>query len=96
MSAKLDELVARKALVVSRLRIERMQVALYAGELRDAVRPASLIGSAIVSPSAPAAAGLAIALLFGWKRLAYWMRVASIGFAVFGIARKWRRPATGA
>jgi hypothetical protein len=90
MSAKLDQLAARKALVVSRLRIERMQVALYAGELRDAVRPASLIGSAIVSPSAPAAAGLAIALLFGWKRFAHLVRIASVAFAVFRIVRERR------
>ena len=40
MSARLDDLTARKALLLSRLRLERMQVALYAGELRDAIREA--------------------------------------------------------
>jgi hypothetical protein len=96
VSARLDELAARKALVISRLRIERMQVALYAGELRDAVRPASLIGSAIAKPAALVALGQAIAPLFGWQRFARWLRIGSIGFAVFRILREWRRPATGA
>ena len=90
MSAKLDELAARKALVLSRLRIERMQVALYAGELRDAVRPAGLIGSAIARPAAIVALASASARLFGWRRLAHWVRIASIGFAVFRIMREWR------
>jgi hypothetical protein len=90
VSAKLDELTARKALVLSRLRIERMQVALYAGELRDAVRPAALIGSAIARPAALVALASGSARLFGWRRLAHWVRVASITFAVFRIVRQWR------
>jgi hypothetical protein len=90
VSAKLDELAARKALVLSRLRIERMQVALYAGELRDAARPAAVIGSAIARPAALVALASAGGRLFGWRRLAYWVRIASIGFAVFRIVREWR------
>jgi hypothetical protein len=86
MSAKLDELAARKALLLARLR----QVALYAGQLRDAVRPAGLIGGAIAKPAAAVALVEAIAPLFGWQRLAYWVRLGSIAFAVFGLARKWR------
>ena len=90
MSAKLDELAARKALVIARLRIERMQVVLYAGELRDAVRPAGLIGSAIARPAAIIALASAGARLFGLRRLGHWARIGSIGFAVFRVLRQWR------
>ena len=90
MSAKLDELAARKALLVARLRLERLQVALYAGDLRDAVRPAGLIGSAVAKPAAAVALVEAIAPLFGLRKFAYWVRLGSIAFALFGIARKWK------
>lgn len=91
MSARLDELAARKALLLARLRLERLQVSLYAGQLRDAVRPAGLIGGAIAKPAATVALVEAIAPLFGLQRLARWVRLGSIAFAVLGIARKWRR-----
>ncbi|MEP6943992.1 MAG: hypothetical protein ABI981_13700 [Betaproteobacteria bacterium] len=91
MSQRLDELAARKALLLSQLRLERMQVSLYAGQLRDAVRPASLIGSAVAKPAAAVALVEAIAPLFGWQRFAYWVRLGSIAFAALGIARRWRR-----
>jgi len=90
MSAKLDELAAKKALLVARLRLERMQVSLYASELRDAVRPAGLIGGAIAKPAAAVAMVEAIAPLFGLRKFAYWVRLGSIAFALFGIARKWK------
>ena len=90
MSRHLDELAARKSLLVAQVRLERMQVSLYAGQLRDAVRPAGLIGGAIAKPAAAVAMVEAIAPLFGWKRLAYWVRLGSIAFAVFGIARRWK------
>jgi hypothetical protein len=93
MSAHLDELAARKALLLARLRLERMQVALYAHDLRDAVRPASLIGGAIAKPAAAVAVVEALAPLFGLRRFAYWVRLGSIAFAVFGIARKWKKSA---
>jgi hypothetical protein len=91
MSASLEELASRKALLLARLRLERMQVALHAHDLRDAVRPAGLIGGAIAKPAATVALVEAIAPLFGLQRFAYWVRLGSIAFAVFGIARKWRR-----
>ena len=78
MSAKLDELAARKALLVARLRLERLQVALHAGELREAVRPAGLIGGAIAKPAAAVALVEAIAPLFGLRKFAYWVRIGSI------------------
>ena len=75
MSARLDELAARKALLLARLRLERLQVSLYAGQLRDAVRPAGLIGGAIAKPAAAVALVEAIAPLFGLQRLARWVRL---------------------
>ena len=90
MSAKLDELAARKALLVARLRLERLQVALHAGELREAVRPAGLIGGAIAKPAAAVALVEAIAPLFGLRKFAYWVRIGSIAVALIGIARKWK------
>ena len=88
---RLDALAERKELLLSQVKLERMQVSLYAGQLRDAVRPASLIGGAVAKPAAMVALVEAIAPLFGWKRLAYWVRLGSIAFAALGIARKWRR-----
>ena len=90
MSARLDELAAEKALLLSRLKLERMQVALYAGELRDAVRPAGLIGSALAKPAAAVALFETIAPLIGMRRVARWIRVGMIGFAVLRIAQHWR------
>ena len=90
MSMHLEALAARKALVIAQLKLERMQVSLYAGQLRDAVRPAGLIGGAIAKPAAAVAMVEAIAPLFGWQRLAYWVRLGSIAFAIFGIARRWK------
>jgi hypothetical protein len=91
MSRRQDELAARKALLIAQLRLERMQVSLYAGQLRDAIRPAGLIGGAIAKPAALVAMVEAIAPLFGLRRLAYWVRLGSIAFAVLGIARSWKR-----
>jgi hypothetical protein len=89
--SRLTELAARKALLVAQLKLERMQVSLYAGQLRDAVRPAGLIGGAIAKPAAAVAMVETIAPLFGLRRFAYWVRLGSIAFAVLGVARRWRR-----
>jgi hypothetical protein len=90
MSARLDELAARKALLLSRLRLERMQVALHAGELRDSLRPAGLIGSAIAKPAAAVALLQTIAPLFGLQRVVRWARIALLGLALFRITQHWR------
>ena len=90
MSARLDELSARKGLLLSRLRLQRVELALHAGELRDALRPAGLIGGAIAKPAAAVAVFETIAPLFGWQRLARWVRVGLIGLAVVRVARRWR------
>jgi hypothetical protein len=84
-------LAERKELVLAQLKLERMQVALYAGEIREAVRPAGLIGGAVAKPAAAVAMIEAIAPLFGLQRIARWVRLGSIAFAIIGIARHWRR-----
>jgi hypothetical protein len=78
MSARMDELAARKSLLVAQLRLQRMEFALHAGDVRSSLRPAGLIGSAV-------------APVFGLQRYARWVRLASIAFAVTRIARKWRQ-----
>jgi hypothetical protein len=90
MSARLDALAARKALLIAQMRLQRMELTLHAGEVRDAIRPAGMIGGAIAKPAATIALVEAIAPLFGLQRFAQFFRVASIGFAVFRIARNWR------
>ena len=90
MSTRLDALAARKALLIAQMRLQRMELSLHVGEVRDAIRPAGLIGGAIAKPAATIALVEAIAPLFGLKRFAQFFRVASIGFAVFRIARNWR------
>lgn len=90
MSAHLEELAARKALLLSRLRLERMQIALYAGELRDSLRPAGLIGGAVAKPAAAVALLETVAPLFGLRRLARWIRAGLIGLALVRVAQNWR------
>jgi len=90
MSARLDDLTVRKALLLSRLRLERMQVALYAGELRDAIRPAGLLGSAFAKPAAASALIGTVAPMLGLQRLARWVRAGLVAIALLRIARNWR------
>jgi len=90
MSTRLDALAARKALLIAQMRLQRMELSVHAGDVREAIRPAGLIGGAIAKPAATIALVEAIAPLFGLQRFAQFFRVASIGFAVFRIARNWR------
>ncbi|MGH8851405.1 MAG: hypothetical protein ACREYD_10445 [Casimicrobiaceae bacterium] len=90
MSRRLDELGARKSLLVAQLRLQRMELALHAGDVRSALRPAGLIGGAVAQPAAVIALVETIAPVFGLQRYARWVRLASIAFAVTRIARKWR------
>jgi hypothetical protein len=90
MSTRLDALAARKALLIAQMRLQRMELSVHAGDVREAVRPAGMIGGAIAKPAATIALVETIAPLFGLQRFAQFFRVASIGFAVFRIARSWR------
>jgi len=90
MSAKLDSLAARKAVLLAQVRLQRMELALDASDTLDALRPASLIGGAIAKPAAAVAVVQLVASAFGWRRLTRWVRVASVAFAVYRIVRMRR------
>lgn len=90
MSMRVDELAARKSLLIARLRLQRMEFALHAGDVRSALRPAGLIGGAVAQPAAVVALVETIAPVFGLQRYARWVRLALIAFTVTRIARKWR------
>ena len=90
MSNQTDTLAARKALLIARLRLQRMELALHAGAAREALRPASLVASAIAKPAALVAVFEVVAPRVGLKRYVKWARVASIAFAVSRIARTRR------
>jgi hypothetical protein len=90
VSARLDELAARKELVVARLQLQRMETTLRVAELRDALRPASSIGSAIAKPAAFIGVLDLVAPLFGLRKVALMARVVAIALVAFRIARNWR------
>src|ERR1700693_101445 len=90
MSSQTDTLAARKALLIARLRLQRMELALHAGAAREVLRPASLVASAIAKPAALVAIFEVVAPLLGLKRYARWARFASVAFAVSRIARTRR------
>jgi hypothetical protein len=91
VSARLDELAERKQLLVARLQLQRMEATLRATELREALRPASLIGGAIAGPAAVIGVIDMVAPLFGLRRLARWARVGTVALVVYRLARSWRR-----
>jgi hypothetical protein len=90
MSARLDALAQRKTLLVARLQLQRIELTLHAGELRDSLRPKNLIGGSIAQPAAVIALFETVAPLFGLRRLARWARVAAVAFVAFRIVRNWR------
>ncbi len=94
MSEHSESLATRKALLIAQLRMQRMELALSLVDAREALRPARLLGGAFAKPAASVAAFQMVAPLFGLKRLARWVRVAAVAFAVFRIVRM-RRDADG-
>jgi hypothetical protein len=90
MTRRLQTLAVRRELLVAQSQLLRMEIALHAAKTRDALRPASLLGGAIAQPIAVVALVEAVAPLFGLRRLARWVRIAWIAFAVFRIAMSWR------
>lgn len=90
MSKGLDELAAQKAMVITKLRLQRMELALHADDVRNAIRPAGMIGGAVAQPAAVVALVETIAPIFGLQRYARWVRAASIAIAVARIARNWQ------
>lgn len=90
MNHSLQRAAARKQVLVAQAQLQRMQLALYAEDARNAVRPAGLIGSGMARPAALIALVDTIARLFGWQRFAAIVRLGALGIAVFRIARAWR------
>ena len=90
MSNRTDTLAARKALLIARLRLQRMELALHASAAREMLRPASLVASAIAKPAALVAVFEVVAPRVGLKRYVKWARIASIAFAVSRIAHTRR------
>jgi hypothetical protein len=90
MSRSLEQLAARKQNLVAQSQLQRMQIALHAGDARDALRPAGLVGGAIARPAAAIALASTVARLFGLKRLARIARFGAIALIVFRFMRVWR------
>ena len=90
MNRSLRQLSARKQVLLAELQLQRMQLSLYAGDAREALRPAGLVGGAIARPAAAIALVDAVARLFGLRRLARLVRIGALGLAVYRIARVWR------
>ncbi len=90
MSRTLAELAARKQLLVAQSELQRMQLALYAGDARDALRPAGVVGGAIARPAAAIAMIDTVARLFRLRRVSRLVRIAGLAFMVLRFARAWR------
>jgi hypothetical protein len=90
MSDRKDTLAARKALLIARLRLQRTELALHAAAAREALRPASLVASAIAKPAAIVAIFELVAPILGLRRYTRWARLASVAFAVSRIFRPRR------
>jgi hypothetical protein len=92
--SRLAALSQRKTLLVSRLQLQRMETALHASELREALRPRNLIGGSIAQPAAVVALIETVAPLLGLRRLARWARIGAVAFVAFRILRNWRGSAS--
>jgi len=90
MSRTLAALAARKQLLVAQSELQRMQLAVYAGDAREALRPAGLIGGAVARPAAAIAMVDTIARLFGLRRISRLIRIAGLALMVFRFAGAWR------
>jgi len=86
----MQTLAARKALLVARVRLQRMELALHAGAARESLRPAGLVASAIAKPAALVAVFEVVAPVLGLKRYARIARLASVGLAVSRLVRSRR------
>jgi hypothetical protein len=91
MNHSLRTLAVRKQVLIAELQLQRMQISLYAGDVREALRPAGLIGRAVARPAAAIALVDAIASLFGLRRLARLVRLGAIAVAAYRVACAWRR-----
>ncbi len=68
----------RKALLATRAQLDRTRMTIAIHDIKAIVRPTAAM---IVGFAAP---------LFGWKRLARWVRFTSAALTIFRILRNWR------
>src|SRR3989442_14678128 len=92
MSQSLQQLAARKQILVAQSQLQRMQLALYAGDAREALRPAGLVGGAIARPAAVIALASTVARLFGLNRPARITPFRANAIGPFLVARPSARP----
>jgi hypothetical protein len=90
VSRSLANLAARKQLLIAELELQRMQLALHAGDARAALRPAGMLGGAVARPAATIALVETIAPIFGLTKIARIVRLGALALAAFRIARVWR------
>ena len=90
MNGTLRKLAVHKQVLLAELQLQRMQLALHAGDVREALRPAGLIGGAVARPAAAIALVDSIAPLLGLHRLARLVRLGAIAVAAYRIARVLR------
>jgi hypothetical protein len=81
---------ARKELLLAQAQLQRMQLALHVDDARMALRPASLVASAIMRPAALFALATPLARVFGWYRIARALRFAGLALGALRAARAWR------
>ena len=90
-SNRRERTAQRKAVLVSRSELERMQIALVIHELRDRVAPAAATRASGRRAGAIAAAVVGVGLpLFGRARLARLLRAGSFALTALRVARHWR------
>jgi len=90
MTSRLEVLADRKRLLVTRLQLQRMELSLRAADLREALRPANVIGGAFAQPAALVAIVQTIAPLLGMRKLARWTRLGAAAMVLVRILRNWR------
>ena len=88
---QLTALAERKALLATRSQLDRVRMTLAVHEIRAIIHPTSdPARSAALRPTAAMIVGFAAPLL-GMRRIARWVRFASMALTVFRIARSWGR-----
>jgi len=86
-----DDLARRKALLVSRAELDRLQIALVVHQLRDSLVPprSERARTGRAGPIAAALVGIGLPLL-GQKRLGRWLRIGSVVLTALRLLRTWR------
>lgn len=86
-----DDLARRKALLVSRAELDRLQIALAIHQLRDTVAPPRGDRARTGRAGAIAATLVGVGLpLLGRHRLGRWLRIGSLALTALRVVRNWR------